>query len=78
LIVNGQALDEPYLDAGTRTVSFAPLSIPVGSLFVLGDNRGNSADSRMYGPVPVSAVVAVASRIIWPVSRAGRITGSRR
>ncbi|MFA7761120.1 signal peptidase I [Streptomyces sp. NRRL S-448] len=66
LTLNGQPLDEPYvLDGapGAPGVAFA-VSVPQGRVFILGDNRGNSADSRYYselqqGTLPVSAVTGV-------------------
>ncbi|MGW7333733.1 signal peptidase I [Streptomyces sp. NPDC054840] len=66
LTLNGQPLDEPYvLDGapGAPGLSFA-VSVPQGRVFVLGDNRGNSADSRYFpelqqGTLPVSAVTGV-------------------
>ncbi|WP_030855969.1 signal peptidase I [Streptomyces sp. NRRL F-4474] len=68
LTLNGKPLDEPYVrdgDAGAGGVSFA-VSVPQGRMFVLGDNRGNSADSRFHpevhaGTLPVSAVTGVDS-----------------
>jgi signal peptidase I len=62
--VNGQLLDESYLkvsndDTGTWTV-------PEDRLFVLGDNRNNSSDSRDWGTVPMSYVVGKAILVYWP------------
>jgi signal peptidase I len=52
VFVNGRQLDEPYVDAANRSVdSRAPLAIPEGEYFVLGDNRRNSSDSRHWGNV---------------------------
>ncbi|MEV7173741.1 signal peptidase I [Streptomyces sp. NPDC093224] len=68
LTLNGKPLEEPYLeggDAGAGGVPFA-VSVPEGRMFVLGDNRGDSADSRFHpdyraGTLPVSAVMGVDS-----------------
>jgi signal peptidase I len=53
---NGTALDEPYLTDGART-DCEPTTVPADSLYVLGDNRSISTDSRHEGTVPMSAVV---------------------
>jgi signal peptidase I len=69
--VNGQRLNEPYLD-GVKTADFGPTKVPDGQLFVMGDNRGNSLDSRFsLGTVPIDKVVGKAFVIIWPPSRIG-------
>ena len=57
LFVNGQLLPEPYLEEGTKTFASSHYRSQmwicgVGQYFVLGDNRNNSADSRVYGAVP--------------------------
>lgn len=72
--VNGVALDEPYavLDSDTGTYE-----VPEGQLFVLGDNRNNSADSRSsLGFVDLDDVVGRAVLKIWPFDRFGGIEGS--
>jgi signal peptidase I len=69
--VNGQLLAEPYLAPGTATSSFGTVTVPAGHLFVMGDNRGDSCDSRIFGVIPESAVVGKAFVRIWPLGRLG-------
>lgn len=72
--VDGEALDEPYLTRGAvRSMSdYGPVEVPHDALFVLGDNRGASSDSRFsLGFVPLDKVVGEAFVIIWPPSRIG-------
>lgn len=58
LHVDGIAQDEPTVDArGVDSVYFGPVTVPAGAVFVLGDNRGQSIDSRDYGAVPMSRLV---------------------
>lgn len=70
--VNGQALSEPYLKEPDIPIpDFGPVDVPIDSLFVMGDNRRSSQDSRSFGPIPVDDVVGKAFVIIWPPSRWG-------
>lgn len=84
VVVDNKPLNEPYvyLEPGTETNAyraFGPLTIPQGDLWVMGDNRGDSNDSRfqngggIHGVVPVSDVIGIARTIIWPPSRWGGI-----
>ncbi|HEX2293958.1 MAG TPA: signal peptidase I [Actinomycetota bacterium] len=66
--VNGEAIDEPYLAEGTETSPFAAVDVPKDMIFVMGDNRGNSDDSRAFGPIPVDEVVGHAFLLLWPPS----------
>lgn len=71
--IDGRQLDEPYLPPGTRTSSFGPEPIPEGHVWVMGDNRGASDDSRRFKAVPVDDVVGRAFVIIWPISEFGTL-----
>jgi signal peptidase I len=78
--VNGQGLDEPYVYENTprESRSFGPVQVPTGRLWVMGDHRGNSSDSRVNGTIPISNVTGRAFVRIWPLSRIGwlRVPGS--
>ena len=72
LYVDGRLIDEPYLTGKVDTRDYGPKTVPRDSLFVLGDNRLNSNDSRYgLGFVPKDKVVGEAFIIIWPPSRIG-------
>lgn len=67
--VNGTAIDEPYLEPGYHMADLAPLYVPVDHVWVMGDNRDNSQDSRRFGPVPTDEVIGRAFVRIWPITR---------
>jgi len=69
--VNGHILNEPYIAAPPRYES--TWSVPVGALFVLGDNRNNSSDSHNWGPVPMENVVGKAVFVYWPPTEWGSV-----
>ncbi|MBC2874704.1 MULTISPECIES: signal peptidase I [Streptomyces] len=77
VVVNGKALDEPYIFPGDTPCSdkpFGPVTVPKGKLWVMGDHRQNSMDSRWHqdedgGFVPVDDVVGRAIVVAWPLNR---------
>jgi signal peptidase I len=74
LFVDGVQISEPYLKGAVDTRDYGPVRVPEGALFVLGDNRLNSNDSRFgLGFVPVDKVVGRAFAIVWSPSRVGWI-----
>lgn len=73
VFVNGEAIAEPYLPEGTTTSDFGPVEIPEGMVFVMGDNRANSDDSRGFGPVDADKIVGRAFVLIWPPADVGTL-----
>ena len=67
VFVNGRRLVEPYLPPGVFTSDFDPVAIPRGGLWVMGDNRGGSSDSRSFGVIPERVVIGRALLRIWPI-----------
>jgi signal peptidase I len=84
LYVNGKAYKEPYLDQYKKQVTDGPLTddfkleetkagvkrVPKGELFVMGDNRRFSKDSRHIGTIPMSKVIGKTSVVYWPIKDA--------
>lgn len=75
--VDGRPLTEPYIyyqpNLGRTQADFAPVRVPDGQLWVMGDNRNNSADARVHGPIGVTDVIGKARVIVLPVGRWGGV-----
>jgi signal peptidase I len=69
--INGRVLIEPYLPRGVLTTDFGPITVPDTCVFVLGDNRTNSHDSRFpdIGPIRIDSIVGRAIARVWPPGR---------
>ncbi len=73
VFINGEPIAEPYLDAMRQgghmppdiRATFGPQVVPEGHLFMMGDNRGDSQDSRYWGPLPVGYVKGRAFMLYW-------------
>lgn len=72
VFINGEPLDEPYLRQPTRG-RMDEVVVPEKHVFVLGDNRSASNDSRTFGPVPYEAIVGRAWLSYWPPDRIGLV-----
>lgn len=77
--VNGSMLNEDFLPVKTNVWDTGfikentPATIPEGYLFVLGDNRPRSSDSREFGPIPIENVIGTVFYRYFPINRAGII-----
>jgi signal peptidase I len=68
VFVGAKALPEPYVNpACGGTGDFAPVTVPAGEYFVMGDNRCDSLDSRVFGVIPGSSIVGRSVAVSWPV-----------
>ncbi len=72
--LNGVPVSEPYLnhaatEFGELSQNFSPFTVPRGDVFCMGDNRGNSEDSRAWGPLPVKNIIGKATVIFFPLRR---------
>lgn len=81
VLVDGQALDEPYTIGQSQPLASQapgviiryPYTVPEGCIWVMGDNRENSADSRYFGAVEVDDVIGVVVLRYWPLHRFGTL-----
>jgi signal peptidase I len=79
VFVNGSLINEPYISAPTQLLpnNFVkenePVTVSLGEIFVMGDNRPRSADSREFGPIPISSVVGHVFYRYFPANRVGNI-----
>lgn len=73
--LNDEELDEPYLNEGVITEGgiFNDIVVPEGYVFVMGDNRSHSTDSRAFGCIPVERVESKVWIRFWPFNKFGKI-----
>lgn len=71
--IDGNPLEEDYLNVGTSMPDFGPVTIPEGEYFMMGDNRNDSSDSRVWGTVKDEYLVAKGQLIYWPFDHMGRL-----
>jgi signal peptidase I len=80
--IDGRLLPEPFLSPASRHDTYPgpahvpfslhqPYRIPSGDVYMMGDNRAFSCDSRYWGPIPESTIVGKVDMRIWPLSRIG-------
>ncbi len=70
IYINGEELKETFSHGETE--DFDEVKVPQGNYFIMGDNRGNSTDSRILGPIPKEEILGHTSYTLWPFSRFGK------
>jgi signal peptidase I len=73
--VDGMLLDEPYVNKEVvdRYSAKSSITVPAGQVFLMGDNRTNSRDSRYFGPRPIGELLGRAFAVYWPIDRVGTL-----
>jgi len=73
LYINDNLVEEPYLPKGLEFGDFGPIQVPPDHYFMMGDNRNNSSDSRVWGFVSDDLLIGKSQFIYWPLDRVGRV-----
>ncbi|HTN99314.1 MAG TPA: signal peptidase I [Microthrixaceae bacterium] len=74
IFIDDKKLSEPYLKDSVETYNLDnPVTVPKGQVWVMGDNRMNSEDSRFFGPIDSDTIVGRAFMIMWPPGRIGAL-----
>lgn len=76
VILNGKRQKEPFIDpcqTGEDCNYRTPITVPAGHWFMMGDNRGESDDSRYWGPIPKKWIIGGAFATYWPPGRIGTL-----
>ena len=83
MVVDGEELDEPYTNGlpsyplerqAPNTVVEFPYTVPEGCVWVMGDNRTSSQDSRYFGAIPVNSISGRAAFVYWPLKDIGALS----
>jgi signal peptidase I len=69
IYIDGNKVEQSFLPVGLRYNDYGPIKIPEGQYFMMGDNRNNSEDSRVWGTLPKGNIVGKALFIYWPINR---------
>ena len=78
VFLNGEWIEEPYVREDSLVMEATSVTrVPEDHVFLLGDNRNHSEDSRDYGPVPTDMIMGEVRKIIWPPSRARVLSPAR-